>query len=158
MSHDYTTLITGSEDGTIYLMKLKEYVDGSDNTGIDLMNVGNAAGGKKKDLMGKFVNSYLLNTLTLIGKVGFVAKRDQIKELEYKIQNAKSDVDDEKEKLINYYTQKVKTVEEKNRDGIIKQKEILAHAMEDAEEAVKVQNLDREHFLKKINEEFDHAK
>ena len=111
MTHDNSTLISASEDGSIFLLKLKEYVEGNEATNYDVLNNLNA--NKRKDLMGKFVNAYLLNSLSLVGRSNMEGKRDQIKELEFKIQNAKSDMEDIKDKYKNDYEQRIKSIEEK---------------------------------------------
>ena len=61
LTHDNSTLITASEDGSIFLLKVKEYIDGSETTNYDVLNNLNA--NRRKDVMGKFVNAYLLNSL-----------------------------------------------------------------------------------------------
>ncbi len=65
-THDYSTLVTASEDGSIFLLKLKEYVEGSEATSFEILNSLNAT--KRKDLMGKYVNAYMLNSFSLVGK------------------------------------------------------------------------------------------
>ena len=55
--------------------------------------------------------------------------------------------------MINYYSQKVKSVEEKNRDAIIKHKELMAQAMEEAEDAIRKLNEERELMKKKYEME-----
>jgi WD40 repeat protein len=111
LTHDNSTLITASEDGSIFLLKLKEYIEGNETTNYDILNSLNA--NRRKDVMGKFVNAYLLNPYSLVGRPNMEGKRDQIKELEFKIQNAKSDIEDIKEKYINDYNQRIKSIEEK---------------------------------------------
>jgi len=66
ISHDYTTLITGGEDGSIFFLKIKEFVDGADATSYDVLNAISST--KKREMVGKFINTYLLNNLALVGK------------------------------------------------------------------------------------------
>lgn len=64
-----------------------------------------ALGQKAKEFnFAKIPNVFTLNSLSLTSKSGNDLKRDLIKELEFRIQNLKSDIEDEKEKLMNQYT------------------------------------------------------
>lgn len=72
ISHDATTLITGGEDGSIFLLKIKEFLDGQDATSYDVLNAISTT--KKRDLMGKYINTYLLNNLALVGRANMDVK------------------------------------------------------------------------------------
>jgi len=73
LTHDNSTLISASEDGSIFLLKLKEYVEGNETTSYDVLNNLNA--NRRKDLMGKFVNAYMLNSLSMVGRSNMEVKK-----------------------------------------------------------------------------------
>lgn len=64
LSSDYTYLISGAEDGSIFLSKLREVVDGQEINALDMMQL-NA---KNKEFMGRVANAYSLNPLCLTSK------------------------------------------------------------------------------------------
>jgi WD40 repeat protein len=63
VSYDYTYLISGSEGGSIFLSKIREYLEGHDVSSVDMISA--LGKGKNKDIMGKFANVYSLNLLCL---------------------------------------------------------------------------------------------
>lgn len=68
-------------------------------------------------------------------------KKDAIKELEFRISTLKSDIEEEKERVVNAINSKLKQQEEKNKDIVGKQKEGLSKVMEDCD--VTYRNLQR---------------
>lgn len=95
------------------MLKIRHFADGADVTVTTYDLVAGFQPGQKKDSVGKIVNTFLLNSLALVGRANMDSKREYIKELEFKIQNAKTDVEDEKEKLVSHYNAKIKALEEK---------------------------------------------
>ena len=73
--------------------------------------------------------------------------------MEFKIQNAKSDLEDIKDKYKNDYEQRIKSIEEKNRDATIKHKEAMANSMEHADAKQKRLLADMELNKKKFDNE-----
>ena len=53
-----------------------------------------------------------MNSLCLCSSVSHQIKKESIKELEFKLQNCKSDIEDEKEKWEDLYSTKIKTLKE----------------------------------------------
>lgn len=95
--------MSGAEDGSVYFSRLLEYVEGGEVNSVDAFKEG---GG----------NDFILNSLCLTSKISIENKNNQTKELVFKIESLKSEIDDHKEKINNECAQKIKTIEEKNRD------------------------------------------
>lgn len=112
-THDLSSIVSCSKDGSIYVLKIRQFADGSDISVSTYDLIASLSSGKKRESVGKIVNAYLLNSLILVDRTIMENKKEQIKELEFKIQNAKSNIEDEKEKLVVYYNQKIKSIEEK---------------------------------------------
>jgi WD40 repeat protein len=112
LSPDLNYMMSGSEDGTIYVCSVKEFRDGSEYTATDMMS---------KDLERNnfsIANLYCFNQLTFVSRANQENKKDQIKELEFRISNLKTDIDDEKERIISRYNAEIKQIEDKNRHDI----------------------------------------
>lgn len=98
-------MISASEDGSIYLSSIKEWVNGVD-----------AALAEPGENNNKAAKVYLMNNYSLVSKTGNDAKKELIKELEYKILNLKSDIEDEKDKDIEEYNRQIKSLEKDNEE------------------------------------------
>ncbi|EGR28381.1 WD repeat protein [Ichthyophthirius multifiliis] len=122
ISQDYQYLITCSEDSSIFFSKIREFVEGEDVTVTDFFNQQKE---NNYEALEKVTLAYSLNNLCLCSKIAQEQKKESIKELEFRLQNYKSDIDDEKEKWGEIYAQRIKTLKEKHNDQKQKQKENL---------------------------------
>lgn len=111
LTADNQQLISGSEDGSIFVTRIKEWVNGVDMISADsnesAQRFGEGAGSKMAKV-------YLMNNYSLVSKTGNDVKKELTKELEYKIQNLKSDIEDEKDKYIEKYNGTIVTLEKDN--------------------------------------------
>ncbi|KAL4462030.1 hypothetical protein ABPG74_000875 [Tetrahymena malaccensis] len=135
VSSDYQYLITASEDNSIFFSKIREYVEGEDVTAADLLSQMNPAKEQNNyyQNIDKITSAYSLNTLCLCSRFSQETKKESIKELEFRLQNYKSDIEDEKEKWEDIYSQRIKTLKEKHNDSKQKQKENLSNIYNDHE-------------------------
>eukprot|EP00825_Cyclidium_porcatum_P006059 TRINITY_DN1297_c0_g1_i7.p1 TRINITY_DN1297_c0_g1~~TRINITY_DN1297_c0_g1_i7.p1 ORF type:complete len:412 (-),score=82.61 TRINITY_DN1297_c0_g1_i7:60-1295(-) len=154
---DYQHLVTCSEDDVIFFSKILQYSEGKDIT-IELMKFD----GEGQD-MENISNTYSLNPLALCSKQSTDAQKEVIKELEFRLQNFKSDIDDEKERKIELYEQKINILQEKQLDQKNKNREQLQQVFQEKEDQYintkdKLENLKKEFEkqcgqLNKLNEE-----
>lgn len=63
---DFMYLITASEDSSIFMSRVREYVDGHDISALDMMATLNKQ--KNKDFTGKVTNAFSLNSFCLTSK------------------------------------------------------------------------------------------
>lgn len=110
MTADNQHLVTGSEDGSIYVSVVREIIDG-----VDIQNQN--AGGTNK-YQNNIAKVYMMNNFSMISEVNQKGRNEVIKEQEYRIQNLKSDIEDEKEKCISHFTQQIKGIEDQNRNQL----------------------------------------
>ncbi|KAL4489496.1 hypothetical protein ABPG72_002792 [Tetrahymena utriculariae] len=123
ITKDLNYLITGSENGSIYFLKLRQFSNGNEveiSFGVE-------------DAKFQVGSIYCINQLCLSSTSSQENKKDLIKELEFRISNLKTDQEDEKEKQVNQINQLLKNQEETNKDVIAKQKEQLSKIMEDCD-------------------------
>lgn len=92
ITSDQKVLISGSEDGSIYFVQIREFIDGHEvNQQFVQINT--------QEIQAKVIpdSIYSLNQLTMTCKLDQETLKDQIKELEFRIQNIYHDNEDEKE-------------------------------------------------------------
>ena len=141
---DMRYLITAAEDGSIFFNKVKELDEGVSSL---LME------GLRTESEQAFLDrTYQLNRICLTSKVKDDIKVDQIKELQFKIQNIKSDTDDQIEKIIGKYFSDQKTAEEKNKDKLKRQKEQLIIMIDEEDQRIldykdKMELIKKEHVV-----------
>jgi hypothetical protein len=104
ITNDNQFLMSGAEDGSVYFSRLLEYVEGGEVNSVDAFKEGGSS-------------DFILNNIILTSKISIENKHSLTKELIFKIESLKSEIDDHKEKINNECAQKIKTVEEKNRDS-----------------------------------------
>ena len=121
-SYDLSFLFVGAEDGSLYFLRMQEI-----QAGIEVENLYDNR--RQADVL----NYYYLNEMSMSSKLHQEMKKDMIKELQFRIDNQKSDIDDEKDKLTQIKNQYVRMIEDKNSRNIHEQKENLTHTMEDAD-------------------------
>ena len=63
---DYSNLVTASLDGSIYILRVKKFVNGTDISSYDVLSLA-TGGGKRKETLSR-MNAYLLASLCLVGK------------------------------------------------------------------------------------------
>ena len=94
---DLEYLVSGSSDGSIMFSKVKEFVNGSDISNVDFMAV--LSHQKDPDLLGKISNTFNFSEFSLLSTLTQETRRENIKALDFKIQNTKSDIEEQKEKI-----------------------------------------------------------
>jgi hypothetical protein len=97
-------LISASSDGSIFFLRIKEHINGSDeanNGGIASYNTGknSLSGGANKMVMSKIVNVYNLNDFCLFSADDRKKTLREITEYESEIESKKTDIEDTKEQI-----------------------------------------------------------
>ena len=77
--------MSGAEDGSVYFSRLLEYVEGGEVNSVDAFKEGENA-------------DFILNSICLTSKISIENKHSLTKELIFKIESLKSEIDDHKEK------------------------------------------------------------
>lgn len=80
--------MSGAEDGSVYFSRLLEYVEGGEVNTVDAFRDSGS-------------NDFILNSLCLTSKISIENKHNLTKELIFKIESLKSEIDDHKEKINN---------------------------------------------------------
>ncbi|MFO0131831.1 MAG: hypothetical protein ACK52J_05035 [bacterium] len=80
--------MSGAEDGSVYFSRLLEYVEGGEVNSVDAFKEGGNA-------------DFILNSICLTSKISIENKHSLTKELIFKIESLKSEIDDHKEKINN---------------------------------------------------------
>lgn len=122
---DLGYLVSGSEDGSIYVTSVKQFRDGQECPTSELI--------ARDQSNFSIANLYCFNQLTFVSRANQDNKKDQVKELEFRISNLKTDIDDEKEKIIHLYKGQIKVLEDKNYHDVALQKEFLSSIMEESD-------------------------
>ena len=94
ITHNYSYLITSSQDGSIYYSKIKEVKDGVVMTAYDILKALTAED-NKKNVSNKITNTYIISNFLLINEAAMKKKNSDIEELEISIQQTKTDLDDD---------------------------------------------------------------
>lgn len=142
---DFQHLITCSEDDVIFFSKIIEFNHGKDVT-VEVMKFEGA--GQEIE---KVTNTYGLNQLCLCSKQSTDAQKEVIKELEFRLQNFKSDIEDERERKIELYEQKINILQEKQQDQKNKTREHLQQLFQEKED----QYINQKEQLENLNHEFE---
>lgn len=158
---DYSYLVTTSQDGSIYVSKLREFIDGEDISNMDLFNV--LSKGKEIEDLGKISNTYNFSPFCLVSNASQLEKTKQIRKMEEKLLDLQSELEEEKEKMCNYYNEYISEKEKENRETLLNHKEKLAVIMEEKDTDLKtlVHNIDnsKQTFEKSLEEmELDYHK
>merc|ERR1712224_654683 len=128
---DFEYLVTSSMDGSLVFSKIKEFVNGEDVSTVNFLEV--LSHQKDNDLLGRVSNTFNFSEFCLLSTNDQEQRKEKIKTLDFKIQNTKSEIDEQKERLIDYYNIKCAKLEDKNKNELLKQKELLASVMEEAD-------------------------
>ena len=131
ITYDYEYLVTASLDGSLVFSKIKEFVNGEDVSTVNFQEV--LSHQKDNDLLGRVSNTFNFSEFCLLSTNDQEQRKEKIKTLDFKIQNTKSEIDEQKERLIDYYNIKCSKLEDKNKNELLKQKELLASVMEEAD-------------------------
>ena len=59
-------MITGSEDSSIFMSRIREFADGNDISSLDMLTALNKQ--KNKDFVGKVTNAFSLNSICLTSR------------------------------------------------------------------------------------------
>lgn len=131
ITYDFEYLVTASMDGSLVFSKIKEFVNGEDVSTVNFLEV--LSHQKDNDLLGRVSNTFNFSEFCLLSTNDQDQRKEKIKTLDFKIQNTKSEIDEQKERLINYYNIKCAKLEDKNKNELLKQKELQASVMEEAD-------------------------
>ncbi|KRX00028.1 WD40-repeat-containing domain [Pseudocohnilembus persalinus] len=116
-------MITASQDNSIFISKLICYWEGDEQ---EISNY-------QDNYSDEQIIFYLLQDIGISSKIANESLSEQIKELQYRVQNFTTDIEDEKERRHDIYSQKLDTLYEKHRDTKNKQREQLAQTFNDHE-------------------------
>ncbi|CAD8104965.1 unnamed protein product [Paramecium primaurelia] len=148
MSSDQQFLITGAEDGSIQICKVKEWYDGKDMTPQETQK------GQRVNSKGLLVsNLYSFSILAFVSKNSIEMKKDLIKELDFRISNQKSDQEDQKQDITQKYQKQEKELEQQYQHQIARYKEELSQIMEAKDTRNKNLDIDLIDFRKKYQAE-----
>lgn len=152
-TYDYEYLVSASSDGSQVFSKVKEFVNGEDISTVDFLAA--LSHQKDNDLLGRISNTFNFSEFCLLSSSTQEMRREKIKELDFKIQNTKSDIEEQKEKIVNFYNEKIQKLEEKNKAELMRQKEFLASIMEEADSNQKKIAIDIDDQKQKLNQMID---
>lgn len=131
ITYDFEYLVSASLDGSLVFSKIKEFVNGEDVSTVDFLQA--LSHQKDNDLLGRISNTFNFSEFCLLSTNDQDMRKEKMKTLDFKIQNTKSEIDEQKERLIQIYNKKTFKLEEKNKNELVKQKELLASVMEEAD-------------------------
>ncbi|EGR28053.1 WD repeat protein [Ichthyophthirius multifiliis] len=137
---DLGFLVSAGDDGSFYVTKIREFQNGKE---IEVLQA-------FEDTKFSVGSVYCLNSLCLTSNIIEENKKDIIKELEFRIQNLKTDQEDEKERQISVINSLLKKQENKNNEIVAQQKEQLSKIMEDCDNKIK----ELQHNISKIRNEY----
>ncbi|CAD8184741.1 unnamed protein product [Paramecium pentaurelia] len=125
VSPDNSYLISSSIDGSIFFSKIKQFINGEEITQLDLITRG--------DIENKITNTFALNSLCLCSTTAQEIRQEQLKELEYRLQNFKSDIDDAKEVQLNNNDYKLKKIRDEHTKEIQKVQDLLSQTIQQSD-------------------------
>jgi hypothetical protein len=146
-------LVSASSDGSIFFSKIKEFVSGEDVSSVDFLAA--LSHQKDNDLLGRISNTFNFSEFCLLSSYDQEERRNAVKELDYRIQNITMEIDEQKERLMNYYNNKINKLEEKNKNELMRQKELLASVMEEADSNQKKIAIDNDDQKQQTNSAID---
>ena len=139
ITYDFEFLVSGSADGSLVFSKIKEFINGEDISKVDFMVVlakgqemsqratgamiDEEADRKNLDLLRKISNTFNFAEFCLLSSNTQEQRRERIKELDFKIQNTKSDIEEKKEKIVQKWNTQTAKQEEENKAKLMVQKQ-----------------------------------
>lgn len=123
ISYDLSLLMTGGADSQINFYQVRYFEKGTEMPNLQ----------KQLSKQPDKTQLYYLDKFALISEVNQSQIKDVIKELDFKIQNFKSDIEDELEKKAQQISHNERDLEDKNRQVLSNLKEKLANAMEECD-------------------------